>query len=122
MIALLLPCHRCILAAVRSTVGAVAALAAPTAGLAARQGGGAGRRGWGAMTIQPARDRPVPRPGRSPRRVVLNAVVRRDAAQRLSLALTLLARASDEGGGGGSTGGERRAIEPAPRPEHAQER
>ena len=74
------------------------------------------------MTIQPAGDRPAPRPGRSPRRVVLEAVIRRDAAQRLSLALTLLARASDEDGGSGSMRGAARAGASAPpRPEHTQE-
>lgn len=35
---------------------------------------------------------PPPRPRRVPRRVVLESVPRRDAAQRLSLAFTLLAR------------------------------
>ncbi len=49
------------------------------------------------MTSQPDRARPSPRQIRPPRRVVLEAVVRRDAAQRLSLALTLLARACDDG-------------------------
>jgi hypothetical protein len=42
------------------------------------------------MTRQPDHDQP-------PRRVVLEAVSRRDAAQRLSLALTLLARAGEDG-------------------------
>lgn len=46
---------------------------------------------------------------RPPRRVVLDAVVRRDAAQRLSLALTLLARAADEDG---ATTGEPR-VQPS---------
>ncbi|MDP9310057.1 MAG: hypothetical protein M3R24_04015 [Chloroflexota bacterium] len=40
----------------------------------------------------------APSPARHQRRVVLNAVIRRDAAQRLSLALTLLARAANEDG------------------------
>lgn len=49
------------------------------------------------MTSQPDHDRPSPRQSRPPRRVVLEAVIRRDAAQRLSLALTLLARACGDG-------------------------
>ncbi len=49
------------------------------------------------MTSQPDHDRPPLRQSRQPRRVVLEAVIRRDAAQRLSLALTLLARAGGDG-------------------------
>jgi hypothetical protein len=53
--------------------------------------------GRAAMATQPThpRSRSSVRP---PRRVVLEVVVRRDAAQRLSLALTLLARAANEDG------------------------
>lgn len=47
------------------------------------------------MAVQqpPTRSRAA---ARHPRRVILAAVIRRDAAQRLSLALTLLARAANE--------------------------
>lgn len=40
----------------------------------------------------------APSPARHQRLVVLDTVIRRDAAQRLSLALTLLARAANEDG------------------------
>ncbi len=49
-----------------------------------------------AMRAQPTSARPPARRARPPRRVVLERVVRRDAAQRLSLALSLLARACSE--------------------------
>jgi hypothetical protein len=49
------------------------------------------------MTSQPDQNRQPLRQSRPPRRVVLEAVIRRDAAQRLGLALTLLARAYGDG-------------------------
>jgi hypothetical protein len=73
------------------------------------------------MTSQPAGDRPLPRPARSPRRVVLKAVGRRDAAQRLSLALTLLARAGGECGDVAARGAARAGAPAPPRPAYAQE-
>ncbi len=45
-------------------------------------------------SVQAADNSPGRRGRRTPRRVVLETVARRDGAQRLSLALTLLARAS----------------------------
>jgi hypothetical protein len=47
------------------------------------------------MATQSTRVQPPPRRSQPPRRVVLQSVARRDAAQRLSLALTLLARLGD---------------------------
>ena len=59
---------------------------------------------WRTMTAQRT-DARARRPPVPPRRVLLEPVARRDAAQRLSLALTLLARGSGAAGG----------TEPAPR-------
>ena len=60
---------------------------------------------WSIMATQRTAVR-ARRPPMPPRRVVLEPVARRDAAQRLSLALTLLAR-----GGAGASG-----TDPAPQP------
>ncbi len=49
-----------------------------------------------AMRAQSTSAQPVARRARPPRRVVLEHVMRRDAAQRLSLALALLARACSD--------------------------
>ncbi len=48
----------------------------------------------GAMSVQSTTARPPARRSHLPRQVVLECVARRDAAQRLSLALSLLVRAS----------------------------
>jgi hypothetical protein len=68
------------------------------------------------MTSQPDQDRPPLRQSRQPRQVVLVAVIRRDAAQRLSLALTLLARACGEGRSDASEGGPGPTMRETPVP------
>jgi hypothetical protein len=61
----------------------------------ARQQGRAGeRRYMRAMTAQSTTARPPARRSRLPRQVILECVARRDATQRLSLALSLLVRAN----------------------------
>ncbi len=72
------------------------------------------------MTSQPDHDRPSPRQSRQPRRVVLEAVIRRDAAQRLSLALTLLARACGDGRADAGEGGTVPTLRETPAPPGTQ--
>jgi hypothetical protein len=68
------------------------------------------------MATQSTRVQPPLRRSQPPRRVVLHSVARRDAAQRLSLALTLLARLGDAPGGPADpvvTSGDRAGACPA---------